>query len=109
MNAKKMAATASPEVARLAVPTVENERALVEQEIARTQEYFDQPRFDEITRLYSTRQVVAQRGTINKDYTVARDAAIETVEADPGLRNEPRLMRAVEAHWGERLALIQVG
>ncbi|MCH7908804.1 MAG: isocitrate lyase family protein [Candidatus Hydrogenedentes bacterium] len=71
-----MAATANPEVARLAVPTVENERALVEQEIARTEEYFGQPRFDEITRLYSIRQVVAQRGTINKDYTVARDAAI---------------------------------
>ena len=40
---------------------------------------------------------------------VARDAAIETIAADPGLGNAPGLMRAVEAHWGERLALIQVG
>ena len=40
---------------------------------------------------------------------VAREAAIETVAADPGLLRAPRLMRAVEAHWGERLALIQVG
>jgi ATP-dependent DNA helicase RecG len=40
---------------------------------------------------------------------LAREAAIETLAADPGLRREPRLMRAVEAHWGERLALIRVG
>ena len=75
MNPKKNTATANPEIADLAVPTVENERELIEREVASTQEFFDQPRFDEITRLYSARQVVAQRGTIDKDYTVARDAA----------------------------------
>jgi ATP-dependent DNA helicase RecG len=40
---------------------------------------------------------------------LAREAAIQTIAADPGLANAPRLLRAVEAHWGERLALIQVG
>ncbi len=75
MNAKKKAAPATPDIADLAIPTVDNERTLVEQEVADTEAYFGQPRFDEITRLYSARQVVAQRGTIGKDYTVARDAA----------------------------------
>ena len=44
-------------------------------EVEETQRYFDSPRFKEITRLYTARQVVEQRGTIPVDYTVARDAA----------------------------------
>jgi len=40
---------------------------------------------------------------------VARDAAIATIERDGGLVNSPRLRRAVEAHWSERLALLEVG
>jgi isocitrate lyase len=35
----------------------------------------DSPRFAGITRLYTARQVVEQRGTIRNDYTVARTAA----------------------------------
>ncbi len=46
-----------------------------EQEVAATQRYFDSPRFAGITRLYTARQVVEQRGTISIDYTVAREAA----------------------------------
>jgi isocitrate lyase len=46
-----------------------------ENDIAATQRYFDSPRFDGITRLYSARQVVEQRGTIPSDYIVAREAA----------------------------------
>jgi len=46
-----------------------------EQEIASTQHWFASPRFAGITRLYSARQVVEQRGTIATDYTVAREAA----------------------------------
>ncbi|AMO61300.1 isocitrate lyase [Mycolicibacterium phlei] len=46
-----------------------------EQEVAETQRYFDSPRFKGITRLYSARQVVEQRGTISVDYTIAREAA----------------------------------
>src|SRR6201987_2356110 len=46
-----------------------------ENDKAATQRYFDSPRFDGITRLYSARQVVEQRGTIPSDYTVAREAA----------------------------------
>jgi isocitrate lyase len=46
-----------------------------EQDVAAVQRYFDSPRFDGITRLYSARQVVEQRGTIPTDYPVARLAA----------------------------------
>ena len=38
-------------------------------EVAATQRYFDGPRFKGITRLYTARQVVEQRGTIPVDYT----------------------------------------
>ena len=40
---------------------------------------------------------------------VARDAAIVTVREDPSLANSPALLRAVEVHWGDRLALMKVG
>ena len=44
-------------------------------EIQDTQEWFESPRFDGITRLYTARDVVEQRGAIATDYTVAREAA----------------------------------
>ena len=47
----------------------------IEREITETQQYFDSPRFEGITRLYTARQVVEQRGTIPVDYTVAREAS----------------------------------
>ena len=46
-----------------------------EEQVHETAEWFANPRFAGITRLYSARQVVAQRGTIPNDYTVARTAA----------------------------------
>src|SRR6201987_3852139 len=46
-----------------------------DRDVAATQRYFDSPRFEGITRLYSARQVVEQRGTIPSDYIVAREAA----------------------------------
>jgi isocitrate lyase len=46
-----------------------------QKDVAATQRYFDSPRFEGITRLYSARQVVEQRGTIPSDYIVAREAA----------------------------------
>ncbi|RUP00974.1 MAG: isocitrate lyase family protein [Mycobacterium sp.] len=46
-----------------------------EQDVAATQRYFESSRFNGITRLYTARQVVEQRGTIPTDYTVAREAA----------------------------------
>ena len=46
-----------------------------EQDAAAVQAYFDSPRFEGITRLYTARQVVEQRGTIPADYPVAREAA----------------------------------
>jgi isocitrate lyase len=45
------------------------------EEIQETQKWFESERFQEITRLYSARQVVEQRGDIQPDYTVAREAA----------------------------------
>ena len=48
-----------------------------EQQIKETEEWMQSPRFDGITRLYSTEQVVQQRGTIANDYPVARNAASE--------------------------------
>ena len=44
-------------------------------EMADTAGWFASPRFDGITRLYSARQVIEQRGTIFTDYPVARLAA----------------------------------
>jgi isocitrate lyase len=46
-----------------------------DREVAETQAWFDSPRFAGITRLYTARQVVEQRGTIPTDYPIARGAA----------------------------------
>ncbi len=46
-----------------------------ESEVTETAGWFASKRFDGVTRLYSARQVVEQRGTIQTDYTVARIAA----------------------------------
>ncbi|MCP3984144.1 MAG: ATP-dependent DNA helicase RecG [bacterium] len=40
---------------------------------------------------------------------VAREAANETLRADPGLRRAPELARSVRTRWGDRLALVGVG
>jgi isocitrate lyase len=47
----------------------------LQSEIKSVQEWFNTPRFKEITRLYSARQVVEQRGNIHNDYSIAREAA----------------------------------
>ena len=41
--------------------------------------------------------------------SVARDLALDTVRADPKLATDARWRRAVESHWGDRLALMDVG
>ncbi len=46
-----------------------------DEEVADTRRWFTSPRFAEVKRLYSAREVVEQRGTIRADYAVARDAA----------------------------------
>ena len=46
-----------------------------ESEIGETARWLASPRFEGISRLYSPRQVVEQRGSIPTDYTVARVAA----------------------------------
>jgi len=49
--------------------------SVFDNEIAETTAWMSGPRFAAITRLYSARQVVEQRGTIRSDYMVAREAA----------------------------------
>jgi isocitrate lyase len=44
-------------------------------ELENMQRWFTEPRFAEILRLHTPAQVVEQRGTIDIDYTVARDTA----------------------------------
>ena len=46
-----------------------------EQEVDKVRRWFASPRFEGITRVYSAREVVEQRGTIHPEYTLARDAA----------------------------------
>ena len=45
------------------------------EQVAAAREWFANPRFDGIVRLYSPRQVAEQQGTLSGDYTVARRAA----------------------------------
>src|SRR2546428_12810744 len=51
-----------------------------EQEVNETRDWFAGPRFRDITRLYSARQVVEQRGGLQPDYTVAKQSATEFYE-----------------------------
>ena len=48
----------------------------LEQEIEAIEQWMKSPRFEGITRIYGARQVATQRGTIQTEYSVARDAAI---------------------------------
>lgn len=59
-------------------PTPENQEptmTVFEQQVAAATDWFANPRFDGIVRLYSPRQVAEQQGTLAGDYTVARQAA----------------------------------
>jgi isocitrate lyase len=53
----------------------ETTTAIFDQQITAAKDWFAEPRFDGITRLYSPRQVAEQQGSLAGDYTVARDAA----------------------------------
>lgn len=46
-----------------------------ENDLIQTTKWFSKKRFKGITRLFSPRQVVEQRGTFNQDYPIARQAA----------------------------------
>jgi isocitrate lyase len=46
-----------------------------EAQVAAARDWFAQPRFEGIVRLHTAREVAAQQGTIEQDYTVARTAA----------------------------------
>jgi len=53
---------------------------MFDSEVDEAARWFGGPRFENVTRLYSARQVVEQRGTIPADYTVARIAAEQFYE-----------------------------
>lgn len=57
-----------------------NEMESFEKEVDETRAWFETSRFEGITRLYSARQVVEQRGTIQQEYPVAKRAAQEFYE-----------------------------
>src|ERR1700744_1455066 len=61
--------------AKTQTPSEQDSHHAFERDVVATQQYQDSPRFDGITRLFSARQVVEQRGTIPSDYIVAREAA----------------------------------
>ena len=44
-----------------------------------------------------------------RQVSIAQEAALATLRRDPGLRRGRDLARAVDARWGERLALVDVG
>ncbi|GMV40986.1 MAG: isocitrate lyase 2 [Myxococcales bacterium] len=56
-------------------PGSTHERESFEREVEETKRWFAEPRFKGVTRLYSARQVVEQRGTVQSDYVVARTAS----------------------------------
>ena len=47
----------------------------LDEQISEMRRWFDSPRFAGITRLYTPREVVEQRGTIRDEHSVARDTA----------------------------------
>lgn len=55
----------------------DNETASFHSEVREMKKWFAQPRFKDITRLYSAAQVVQQRGTIETEYPIARKASEE--------------------------------
>src|SRR5262249_4682396 len=46
-----------------------------EEQVAEMQRWFESPRFKGIQRLYTPREVVEQRGTIQNEYTVAKETS----------------------------------
>jgi len=44
-----------------------------------------------------------------RQIAIAREAALRTVRRDPRLHEQPELARAVQARWGDRLSLVNVG
>jgi isocitrate lyase len=55
----------------------ETTMTIFDQQVAAAREWFANPRFDGIVRLYSPRQVAEQQGNLSGDYSVARRAAEE--------------------------------
>ena len=53
----------------------DEEVTVFDQEVEQTKRWMEGPRFNAMQRLYSARQVVEQRGTIEQDYSIARMAS----------------------------------
>ena len=82
----------------------------LDQEVKDIQAYFDSARFQGITRLYSARQIAAQRGTIRNDYTVAREAAAAFFPYLRGLFAEGRAVTTFGPYTpGQAVAMKRAG
>ena len=82
----------------------------IESEIAEMTAWFATPRFAGITRLYSARQVVEQRGTIQPDYTVARTMAVQFHERLRALFTDRKQITTFGPYSsGQAVALKRVG
>ncbi len=75
MNSFKRDGTRITENLDTAEATSGDEMDSFDREVAETQRWMESPRFAGMTRLYSARQIVEQRGTISQDYSIARSAA----------------------------------
>ena len=81
-----------------------------ESEVAETARWLASPRFEGLTRLYSARQVVEQRGTIQADYTVARTAAEQFYDRLRELFNQRKQITTFGPYSpGQAVALKRVG
>lgn len=54
---------------------MKNETTILNDSVKKVEEFFNSPRFKEIKRLHTARQVAEQQGTLFKDYSVAKKAA----------------------------------
>ena len=81
-----------------------------DEEVRETQAWFESPRFAGSTRLYSARQVVAPRGTIPQDYTVARQAAEQFYTRLRGLFEQRRSITTFGPYSpGQAVAMKRLG
>jgi isocitrate lyase len=88
----------------------DSETAAFEQNVDRTRQWMESPRFEGITRLYAPRQVVQQKGTIPQDYPVARRAAEDFHQRLCELRSEGKSITTFGPYTpGQAVAIKRIG
>ena len=82
---------------------------VIEQEVTQVSNWFSSPRFEGITRLYSPRQVIEQRGTIDTDYPVARNAAEGSTATARAVRRSKSITTFGPYSPGQAVVMKRVG